>query len=121
MTNLSIKTALAALLAGSLAATAGMPAFARADGGSVDPAKFQERIEKRVAGAWGTPVRREKREREDYQRVRVTGLNKAVWPDPPGYHERKQREEENALKVKSAERQRPRPHRKTEDGTKDSK
>ena len=48
MTNLSIKTALAALLAGSLAATAGMPAFARADGGSVDPAKFQERIEKRV-------------------------------------------------------------------------
>ena len=81
----------------------------------------EKRIEKRVAGAWGTPVRREKREREDYQRVRVTGLNKAVWPDPPGYHERKQREEENALKVKSAERQKPRPHRKTEDGTKDSK
>ncbi len=81
----------------------------------------EKRIEKRVAGAWGTPVRREKREREDYQRVRVTGLNKAVWPDPPGYHERKQREEENALKAKSAERQRPRPHRKTEDGTKDSK
>lgn len=48
MTNLSIKTVMAALLAGSLAATAGMPAFARADGGSVDPAKFQERIEKRV-------------------------------------------------------------------------
>ena len=60
-------------------------------------------------------------EREDYQRVRVTGLNKAVWPDPPSYHERKQREEENALKAKSAERQRPRPHRRTEDGTKDSK
>ena len=55
------------------------------------------------------------------QRVRVTGLNKAVWPDPPSYHERKKREEENALKAKSAERQRPRPHRKTEDGTKDSK
>ena len=48
MTNLSIKTVMAALLAGSLAATAGMPAFARADGGSVDPAKFQQGIEKRV-------------------------------------------------------------------------
>ena len=66
-------------------------------------------------------MKREKREREDYQRVRVTGLNKAVWPDPPSYHERKQREEENALKAKSAERQRPSPHRRTEDGTKDSK
>ena len=48
MTTLSLKTVMAALLAGSLAATAGAPAFARGDGGSFDPAKFQERIEKRV-------------------------------------------------------------------------
>ena len=25
----------------------------------------------------------------DYHRVKVTGLNSAVWPDPPGYHEQK--------------------------------
>ena len=36
---------------------------------------------------------------------------------PPGYHERKQREEELQQKQKSADRPRPRPHRKTEDGT----
>ena len=82
----------------------------------------EKRLEKRVANAWGTPKpQRERRDRDDYQRVRVTGLNKAVWPDPPGYHERKQREEELQQKQKSADRQRPRPHRKTEDGTKDSK
>jgi len=82
----------------------------------------EKRLEKRVAGAWGTPKpQRERRDRDDYQRVRVTGLNKAVWPDPPGYHERKQREEELQQKQRSADRQRPRPHRKTEDGTKDSK
>ena len=39
---------MAALLAGSLAATAGGTAFARADGAGGDPAKFQQRIEKRV-------------------------------------------------------------------------
>ena len=78
------------------------------------------RLEKRVANAWGTP-RPQREKRDDYQRVRVTGLNTAVWPDPPGYHERKQREEELQQKQKSADRQRPRPHRKTEDGTKDSK
>ena len=81
----------------------------------------EARLEKRVANAWGTPKEKREKPRDDYQRVRVTGLNKAVWPDPPGYHERKQREEEFQQKQKSADRQRPRPHRKTEDGTKDSK
>ena len=33
----------------------------------------------------------------------------------------KQREDELQQKQRSADRQRPRPHRKTEDGTKDSK
>ena len=78
------------------------------------------RLEKRVANAWGTP-KPQREKRDDYQRVRVTGLNTAVWPDPPGYHERKQREDELQQKQRSADRQRPRPHRKTEDGTKDSK
>ena len=48
MTNLSMKTMIAALLAGSIAATAGGGAFARTDGQAFDPAKFQQRIEKRV-------------------------------------------------------------------------
>lgn len=48
MANLSIKTMIAALLAGSIAATAGGVAFARTDGQAFDPAKFQQRIEKRV-------------------------------------------------------------------------
>jgi len=44
----TMKTMMMALLAGSLAATAA-PAFARSDEGrTFDPAKFQQRIEKRV-------------------------------------------------------------------------
>jgi ribonuclease R len=54
----------------------------------------------------------------DYHRVYVTGLNNAVWPDPPGYHERKERDED---KPKQAPTHRPRPHRKTEGGTANSK
>jgi Spy/CpxP family protein refolding chaperone len=48
MATLNMKTMLAALLAGSIAATAGGVAFARTDGANFDPAKFQQRIEKRV-------------------------------------------------------------------------
>ena len=44
----SLKTMMAALLAGSLAATAGGIAYAKTDGQAFDPAKFQQRIEKRV-------------------------------------------------------------------------
>jgi Spy/CpxP family protein refolding chaperone len=44
----SLTTMLAALLAGSIAATAGGVAYARTDGQVFDPAKFQQRIEKRV-------------------------------------------------------------------------
>ena len=45
----SLKTMMMALLAGSLAATAGSAAFARTDDGKAfDPARFQQRIEKRV-------------------------------------------------------------------------
>lgn len=44
----TIVKMMAALLAGSLAATAGGYAFAKTDGANFDPAKFQQRIEKRV-------------------------------------------------------------------------
>jgi Spy/CpxP family protein refolding chaperone len=45
----TLKTMMMALLAGSLAATAGGTAFARGDDGKAfDPARFQERVEKRV-------------------------------------------------------------------------
>ncbi len=48
MANLSMKTMMAALLAGSLAATAGGFAYAKSGGGSFDPAQFQQHVEKRV-------------------------------------------------------------------------
>ena len=45
----SLKTMMAALLAGSLAVTAGSMAFAKTDGGlTFDPAQMQQRLEKRV-------------------------------------------------------------------------
>lgn len=57
----------------------------------------------------------------DYHRVRVTGLNSAVWPDPPGYHERKMREEAQAGQAGGAPKHRPRPHHRTERSTGNSK
>ena len=50
----SLATMMAALLAGSIAATAGGVAFAKTDGQAFDPAKFQQRIEKRVDKALGS-------------------------------------------------------------------
>lgn len=44
----TLKTMMMALLAGSLAATAGGMAYAKTDGKAFDPAQFQQRIEKRV-------------------------------------------------------------------------
>jgi Spy/CpxP family protein refolding chaperone len=44
----TLKTMIAALLAGSLAATAGSAAYARADGKAFDPARYQEHLNKRV-------------------------------------------------------------------------
>ena len=48
MSNLNLKTMMAALLASSLAMTAGSLAYAKPNGQDFDPAKFQQRIEKRV-------------------------------------------------------------------------
>jgi len=50
----SLTTMMAALLAGSIAATAGGVAYAKSDGQAYDPAKFQQRIEKRVDKALGS-------------------------------------------------------------------
>lgn len=44
----TLKTMIAALLAGSLAATAGGVAFAKADGRAFDPARYQEHLTRRV-------------------------------------------------------------------------
>jgi Spy/CpxP family protein refolding chaperone len=44
----TLKTMMMALLAGSLAATTGGAAYARADGKAFDPARFQEHLAKRV-------------------------------------------------------------------------
>ena len=44
----TLKTMMMALVAGSLAATAGGMAYARTDGKAFDPAQFQQRLEKRV-------------------------------------------------------------------------
>jgi Spy/CpxP family protein refolding chaperone len=48
MATLDMKTMIAALLAGSVALTAGGLAYAKNDGKTFDPAQFGQRIEKRV-------------------------------------------------------------------------
>jgi Spy/CpxP family protein refolding chaperone len=48
MATLSMKTMMMTLLAGSLALGAGGVAYAKPDGHGFDPARFQQRIEKRV-------------------------------------------------------------------------
>ena len=83
MTTFSLKTVMAALLAGSLAATAGAPAFARGDGMSPDPAKFQERIEKRVDKALnGTDATQD-------QKKQITGILQAAFKDMKSLHEKR--------------------------------
>lgn len=78
MTTLSMKTMIATLVAGSLALGAGGAAFARTDGGAVDPAKFQQRIEKRVDKALtGTTATAE-------QKAKVTAILQAAFTDLKG-------------------------------------
>ena len=80
MTTLSIKTMFAALLAGSLALGAGGTAFARGDGAGMDPAKFQQRIEKRVDKALdGTTATAD-------QKKKVTEILQAAFTDLKGTH-----------------------------------
>lgn len=68
---------------------------------------------------------REERREGDYHRVKVTGLMSAVWPDPPGYHEDKERKEREKARREEhrsgAPKDKPRLKRKTEGGTGNSK
>jgi Spy/CpxP family protein refolding chaperone len=76
----SLTTMMAALLAGSIAATAGGVAFAKSDGPTFDPARFQERIEKRVDKALsGTDATAE-------QKKKVTDILQAAFKDMKGFH-----------------------------------
>ena len=76
----SLKTMMAALLAGSIAATAGGVAFAKADGQAVDPAKFQQRIEKRVDKALGST------DATAEQKKKVTEILQTAFKDMKGFH-----------------------------------
>jgi Spy/CpxP family protein refolding chaperone len=79
----TLKTMFAALLAGSLAATAGGTAFARGDGKAFDPARFQERIEKRVDKALtGTDATAE-------QKKKVADILGQTFKDMKGTHDQR--------------------------------
>ena len=80
MANLSMKTMFAALLAGSIAATAGGVAFAKADGQAFDPAKFQQRIEKRVDKALGST------DATTDQKKKVAEILQTAFKDMKGFH-----------------------------------
>ena len=80
MANLSMKTMIAALLAGSIAATAGGVAFAKTDGQAFDPAKVQQRIEKRVDKALGST------DATTDQKKKVTEILQAAFKDMKGFH-----------------------------------
>jgi Spy/CpxP family protein refolding chaperone len=80
----SMKTMMMALLAGSLAATAAGGAFARAeDGKTFDPARFQQRIEKRVDKALsGTDATAE-------QKKQVSDIVGQAFKDLRGFHDQR--------------------------------
>lgn len=83
MTTLSMKTMFAALLAGSLAVTAGGTAFARGDGAAMDPAKFQQHLEKRVDKALnGTDATQD-------QKTKVTAILKTAFTDMKPLHDQR--------------------------------
>ena len=83
MTTLSIKTMIAALLAGSLAVTAGGTAFARGDGPGFDPAKAQEHMEKRIDKALkGTDATEE-------QKKKISEILQAAFKDMKPMHEKR--------------------------------
>ena len=81
----SLKTMMMAVLAGSLAATAGGTAFARGDDGKgFDPARFQQRIEKRVDKALsGTDATAE-------QKKKVAEIVGQAFKDQRGLHDQRQ-------------------------------
>src|SRR5882672_6742240 len=80
----TIKTMMAALLAGSLAVTAGGLAYAKADGGlAFDPAQMQQRLEKRVDRALtGTDATAE-------QKKKVADILGATFKDMKPLHDKR--------------------------------
>jgi Spy/CpxP family protein refolding chaperone len=79
----SLTTMLAALLAGSLVATAGGFAYANTDGQASDPAKFQQRIEKRVDKALtGTDATAD-------QKKQVAGILESAFKDMKPLHDQR--------------------------------
>ena len=78
----SLAAIMAALLAGSIAATAGSAAFAKTDG-PIDPAKFQQRIEKRVDKALGST------DATADQKKKVTEILQAAFKDMKGFRDQR--------------------------------
>ena len=78
-----LAAAFAALLAGSLALVAGSPAFAKADGPGFDPARFQERLEKRVDGALS------KTDATAEQKKKVTEILQSAMKDMKPYRDQR--------------------------------
>ena len=83
MTTLSMKTVFATLLAGSLALGAGGTAFARADGATFDPAKFQQGIEKRIDKALGST------DATQDQKAKVTAILQTAFKDMKPLHDQR--------------------------------
>ena len=79
----TLKTMIAALLAGSLAATAGGVAYAKADGNAFDPARYQEHLTKRVDKALsGTDATAE-------QKKQVTDILGQTFKDMRAMHDQR--------------------------------
>ena len=78
----SLAAIMAALLAGSIPATAGSAAFAKTDG-PIDPAKFQQRIEKRVDKALGST------DATADQKKKVTEILQAAFKDMKGFRDQR--------------------------------
>jgi len=79
----SLKTMMAALLAGSLVATAGGFAYAKTDGLAFDPAQMQQRLEKRVDKALtGTDATAE-------QKKKIADILGATFKDMKPLHDKR--------------------------------
>ena len=89
---------------------------AAADQRDTRPERTPQSAHERARGKKGSERFADERGMRDYHRVKVTGLNSAVWPDPPGYHEQKTGAEV-AEKPHRAPRPARRMNRKTEGGT----
>ena len=89
---------------------------ADADQRGTRPERTPQSAHERARGKKGSERFADERGMRDYHRVKVTGLNSAVWPDPPGYHEQKTGAEV-AEKPHRAPRPARRMNRKTEGGT----